>query len=131
MKRRAMRRISRRTRDSIAARKGWAEAIRARDVHCQATGCVRRNIEAHHVRPKSRYPDLRLSLDNGLALCREHHAAWHASRDLWYRWWETRWPERAEAIEKYLAEKKVVDRKRERSYIESARTDGQEKGDSK
>jgi hypothetical protein len=53
----------------------WSKAVRTRDdFTCQMTGVrdVARNI-AHHVAPRSRRPDLRLNVDNGITLTPEAH----------------------------------------------------------
>ena len=59
-------------------------------------------VQAHHVFPKERYPELRLTLENGISLCATHHkfgkysahlnpfwfSAW-CDKNLprWFRWW--------------------------------------------
>lgn len=53
----------------------WSKAVRERDGYtCQMTGIrdVKRNI-AHHVAPRSRRPDLRLDVRNGITLTPEAH----------------------------------------------------------
>lgn len=53
----------------------WSKAVRERDDYtCQMTGIrdVERNI-AHHRAPRSRRPDLRLDIANGVTLTPESH----------------------------------------------------------
>lgn len=57
----------------------WSKAVRERDGNkCQwvifgpcATGDNR--IDPHHIAPRSRRPDLKYEVSNGIALCRTHH----------------------------------------------------------
>lgn len=53
----------------------WSKAVRERDDYvCQVTGRrdEQRNV-AHHVAPRSRRPDLRLDVDNGITVTPEAH----------------------------------------------------------
>lgn len=51
----------------------WSKAVRVRDKNtCQMCGRVG-TIEAHHIYPKSLYPDKAYNLDNGVSLCRCCH----------------------------------------------------------
>lgn len=61
-------------RNSYGYRK-WREAVIARDKVCQKCGSTK-NLEAHHIKPFSMYPELRLDLNNGLTLCRKCHRGW-------------------------------------------------------
>ena len=57
----------------------WSKAVRERDDYtCQVTGIrdVERNV-AHHVAPRSRRPDLRLELSNGITCTPEIHSWIH------------------------------------------------------
>jgi len=115
LRRKPLRRLSRATRDSIAARIGWALTVKKRDGRCQGDGCREtffHNLEAHHVYPKGRYPDLRLVADNGLTLCADCHKAWHRATRLHKRWWEAKWPVRAAYVKSLIDAKEVVDRGR-------------------
>lgn len=54
----------------------WANAVRQRDsFRCQFPECNyrSRHIVAHHKAPRGKRPDLRLAVNNGIALCFEHH----------------------------------------------------------
>lgn len=58
----------------------WARAVRERDdFTCQYGTCGYRDrsIHAHHIAPRSRRPDLKLVLSNGIALCPTHHRWCH------------------------------------------------------
>lgn len=61
----------------------WKKAVRARDrFQCQFPKCFffSRSIDAHHIAMRSRRPDLKFTHDNGICLCREHHAWIHANQ---------------------------------------------------
>jgi hypothetical protein len=54
----------------------WKRQIRERDeFKCQFPRCssYSRHNDAHHIAPRSRRPDLKLELSNGITLCRNHH----------------------------------------------------------
>ena len=57
----------------------WREAVFARDNWtCQECGDNRGgNLNAHHKKSFSRYPKLRLALDNGITLCKNCHIKVH------------------------------------------------------
>ena len=59
----------------------WARDVKKRDRRCKACG-TKKNLEAHHIYPKSLYPKRKYDLDNGVALCRNCHResflAYHA-----------------------------------------------------
>lgn len=75
--------------------------VKARDGYCQRCGSPE-ELEAHHVYPKGRYPDLMLVPENGLTLCRQHHREWHAASRAWRLWWESVFPERAERLKSLI-----------------------------
>lgn len=59
----------------------WKKAVRERDdFTCRFPGCSFRSksIDAHHIAMRSRRPDLKFVVENGIALCRSHHAEVHA-----------------------------------------------------
>jgi len=54
----------------------WSKAIKKRDNEtCQI--CDKPADHAHHIFEKSKYPGLALNLNNGIALCKEHHNEIH------------------------------------------------------
>jgi 5-methylcytosine-specific restriction endonuclease McrA len=88
---------SARTRAGVSRYRAWALDVKARDQCCVKCG-FRELLEAHHVYPKGKYPELRLVLENGLTLCWNCHKSWHSSSRAWREWWEVMWPARAELI---------------------------------
>lgn len=62
-------------RESPAETK-FKREVRERDSYtCQFPGCDRRSkrIDVHHKAKRSQRPDLKLTVSNGICLCREHH----------------------------------------------------------
>lgn len=61
------------------AEKRWSLAVRRRDKFtCQQCGRhmdIHQRVEAHHIKPFSRYPSLRFALSNGVTLCVPCHLA--------------------------------------------------------
>lgn len=61
----------------------WAKTVREmggnRCAYCGTTenGTYKMRIEAHHIAPKSMYPDLENALENGIALCHNCHFLAH------------------------------------------------------
>ncbi len=55
--------------------KAWAAAVRQRDGSCQFPGCKygSRALHSHHINPRSRRPDLKYVVANGVLLCSLHH----------------------------------------------------------
>lgn len=50
---------------------------------CEAPGCGELDktlLEAHHIKPKEQYPELRYDPDNGKCLCIFHHAMAHTGQ---------------------------------------------------
>lgn len=54
----------------------WSAAIKARDCRCLTCGATTALV-AHHVKPKSQYPELKYDLDNGVTLCVDCHKDHH------------------------------------------------------
>jgi predicted restriction endonuclease len=55
----------------------FKKQVRERDDYtCQFPGCgyQSKHIDVHHVAKRSRRPDLRFDVSNGLCLCRKHHS---------------------------------------------------------
>ena len=54
----------------------WSAAIKVRDCKCLTCGATTALV-AHHIKPKSQYPELKYDLENGITLCvdchRDHH----------------------------------------------------------
>lgn len=54
----------------------WSKSIKTRDNNeCQI--CGNKADVSHHIFYKNRYPQLSLNLNNGIALCKEHHGEIH------------------------------------------------------
>ena len=51
----------------------WRKAVYARDLHtCQACGMKgsgKKHLNAHHIKPFTKYPELRYEIRNGITLC--------------------------------------------------------------
>lgn len=60
----------------------WRTAVFERDGYrCAICGEVGGRLNAHHIKPFARYPDLRLDVDNGITLCEECHKEVHRKKD--------------------------------------------------
>lgn len=46
---------------------------------CAMCGSTKK-LQAHHIKPFSEYPDLRMAVDNGICLCKECHRGVHMTR---------------------------------------------------
>lgn len=58
--------------------KEWRTAVYERDKYtCQKCGKVGGVLNAHHIKPFSRYPDQRLNIENGITLCKGCHKLAH------------------------------------------------------
>ena len=62
-------------RNSYSYRK-WRKAVIERDKVCMKCGC-KNNLEAHHIKPFAKYPELALDLKNGITLCKKCHMKLH------------------------------------------------------
>ena len=55
----------------------WAKDIKKRDEYqCQICGEVGGALNSHHIKPFSKYPELRFDINNGITLCKECHSKW-------------------------------------------------------
>lgn len=55
----------------------WGIRVRDKYNHKCAKCDETENLDCHHIKPKSQFPDLRWCVDNGILLCKEHHAIAH------------------------------------------------------
>lgn len=59
--------------------RAWAIQVKERDCYiCQKCGSTEQ-LEAHHILPKSIYPDNALETTNGITLCNECHSDFHST----------------------------------------------------
>ena len=58
----------------IRSDRQWRREVRRRDGDACRVCRETINLHAHHIRPRSRYPELVLELDNGITLCGNCHA---------------------------------------------------------
>lgn len=57
--------------------KQWRKAVYKRDGYvCQDCG-TKKDLQAHHIKPWQRYPELRYEVNNGITLCRKCHLKAH------------------------------------------------------
>jgi hypothetical protein len=54
----------------------WSRQVRERDGRCMDCGSVE-DLHAHHIKPKSTHPDLKLDVANGKTLCYRCHKQEH------------------------------------------------------
>ena len=59
----------------------WAKAVILRDKKCMRCG-VKDRLQSHHIEPYATNPELRLDVDNGIALCPPCHHAQHPTHNL-------------------------------------------------
>jgi 5-methylcytosine-specific restriction endonuclease McrA len=59
----------------------WSVAVRRRDGRCLRCNS-KKDLEAHHIEPKNRYPKKAYLLDNGATLCKRCH---RIDKDSWHR----------------------------------------------
>lgn len=63
-------------RSSVEGR--WSQAVRDRDQHiCQHCGANEGMLHAHHIKPRSAFPELALDINNGITLCACCHLKEH------------------------------------------------------
>lgn len=63
--------------------KAWRNSVFKRD-GCSCTKCgTETELNAHHIKPFSLYPELRFCLDNGLTLCKNCHIELHKTEREW------------------------------------------------
>lgn len=56
----------------------WARKVKVRDGYiCQHCGCDDEIMHAHHIKPKSKFPELAFDIENGICLCWECHKLVH------------------------------------------------------
>lgn len=56
----------------------WRREVLTRDLFtCQICGKQSTNLEAHHIKKFSEYPELRLEVENGVTLCKRCHRQLH------------------------------------------------------
>jgi hypothetical protein len=78
----------RKTPETILIRTGleyrlWREAVFNRDNYtCQTCGIDRTEIQAHHKKEFSKFPELRFAIDNGITLCKKCHSLIHNNKYL-------------------------------------------------
>lgn len=56
--------------------KKWRNEVIKRDQKCMHCGSTEK-LEAHHIKPYARYPNLRYEVDNGMTLCKSCHKEHH------------------------------------------------------
>jgi len=56
----------------------WRKKVLARDKYkCQKCNKMKKRLQVHHIRGFTKYPHLRLDVDNGITLCQKCHRRFH------------------------------------------------------
>ncbi len=60
--------------------KVWANKVKYRDNYCcQIPSCtITEFLHAHHLNPKTSFPEQAYNIDNGITLCMAHHVRLHS-----------------------------------------------------
>lgn len=73
----------RRRMESTVEYQQWKKNVFARDkYHCVMCGSTHK-IEAHHIKTFADFKELRMSLDNGITLCHEHHLKTYGKEEVY------------------------------------------------
>ena len=65
------------SKEMITALLSWSSVIKKLDnFRCKNCGSTHK-LNAHHIQPKSEFPELSLDLDNGVTLCEDCHGETH------------------------------------------------------
>jgi hypothetical protein len=90
------RRASAKRPSVVKADAAWAKAVREKyGDRCFHFWCTSPAMDTHHIIGKKAHPRLRYVVENGLAMCREHHNEAHV-RPVWFKenfrgWYHERW----------------------------------------
>lgn len=66
----------------ISGLKSWASRAKRKTPYCEDCG-TKEELHAHHVKPKSIYPDLALDDNNVKILCKTCHMQFHKTNSLY------------------------------------------------